>query len=122
MLQLPALVVTTKVTAPVPLPPVVPSVADWPSPNVVVLGVKLTTNAAWLAGLMVKDCVTCGAAVNAALPGWLAAIVQVPVVTIVTTPLPALTVQTPGVVELYATARLDEAEASGLSVKVPLGA
>jgi hypothetical protein len=66
------------------------------SPTILLLGVMLVVVGVGL--LMAMFCVTCGAAFQLVLPAWLAAMVQVPAVTIVTV-VPAM-VHTPVVVEL----------------------
>src|SRR5258708_6187280 len=67
--------------------------------------------------LIVTDCVTCGAALKLLLPAWSAASVQVPAVRMVT--VVPLKVQTAVVSELYVTASVDDAVASGLIANVP---
>ena len=54
---------------------------------------------------------TCGAAFQFVLPAWLAAMVQVPAAMSVSAPLDELTEQIVPVVELYVTARPEEAVA-----------
>jgi len=65
----------------------------------------------WLLRPTVTFWPTSGATPQVPLPAWSAAIVQVPAASRVRAPVVALTVQTSGVVELYVTARPEEAPA-----------
>ena len=71
-------------------------------------------------GVMATSCVTSAATLKLALPGWLAAMRQLPALSIVTVVPP--TVQTPVVSELYATGSPDVAVASGVMANVLVGA